>query len=134
MHKLPKVSEFMDSHVDAVTPEMDIMDVVSFLLEKRVTGAPVTDKDGKLVGIITESDCLKLLTHGSSTDYDVPKGTASDFMTSGVKTIDPDVDIYYAAGKFLSVPFRRFPVVRNGELIGAITRFDILRAIKARLA
>jgi CBS domain-containing protein len=48
-------------------------------------------------------------------------------------TISPDIDVYYAAGLFLKNNFRRFPVVEDGKLVGAITRFDILRVIKTNL-
>jgi CBS domain-containing protein len=49
-------------------------------------------------------------------------------------TIPPDMDVYYAAGLFLKVDFRRFPVVEDGKLVGAITRFDILRVIQSNLS
>ncbi|MGP1679166.1 MAG: CBS domain-containing protein [Burkholderiales bacterium] len=93
---LPTVREFMDKYVDTLSPETDIWDAVDFLLEKRVTGAPVANK-GKLVGILTESDCLKLLTLGGP-DHDAPKGKVKDFMTAAVESVPPTMDIYYVAG------------------------------------
>jgi CBS domain-containing protein len=55
-------------------------------------------------------------------------------MTSDVQTIPPTMDIYYCAGLFMNVSFRRFPVVENGRIVGAITRFDLLRAVRRSLA
>ncbi len=55
-------------------------------------------------------------------------------MTSEVKTIPPTMDIYYVAGLFMSEDFRRFPVVEDGRIVGAITRFDVLRAVQRGLA
>ena len=135
MHNLPLVREFMDNYVDTLSPETDIMEAVKFLLQKRVTGAPVVNSKGELLGILSELDCLKLLTLGDA-DYVLPHGQVKDFMTmaSKVQSIPPDMDIYYAAGLFLEVPYRRFPVVENGRVVGAITRFDILRAVQSRLA
>lgn len=130
--QLPLVREFMDSHVDTLSPETDIMEAVKFLLQKRVTGAPVTNNKGDLLGILTEFDCLKLLTLGDG-NYTRPTGKVKDFMTAEVQTVPPDMDIYYVAGLFLNVSFRRFPVVENDQLIGAITRFDILRAVQGSL-
>jgi CBS domain-containing protein len=55
-------------------------------------------------------------------------------MTAQVQTIPPTMDIYYCAGLFMDVSFRRFPVVEDGRLVGAITRFDLLRAVHRYLA
>ena len=133
MQHLPTVREFMDRFVETLSPETDIMDAVDFLLEKRVTGALVADGRGKLVGILTESDCLKLLTLGGA-DHDAPKGKVKDFMTSAVETVPPNMDIYYVAGLFLTKNFRRLPVVEDGRIVGAVTQFDILRAAQHGLA
>ena len=129
---LPTVREYMEKFVTTLSSETDIMEAVDFLLEKRVTGALVTNRKGELAGILTEFDCLKLLTLGGP-DSAPPKGTVSNFMTSEVQTIPPTMDIYYAAGLFMSVKFRRFPVVEHGRIVGAITRFDIMRAVQRGL-
>ena len=131
--RLPIVRQFMDKFVDTLSPETDIMEAVDFLLEKRITGALVTNAKGELAGILTETDCLKLLTLGGA-DFDKPKGRVKDFMSTDVQTIPPTMDIYYAAGLFLSAKIRRFPVVENGRIVGAITQFDILRAVQRSLA
>jgi CBS domain-containing protein len=130
---LPTVREFMDKYVDTLSPDTDIWDAVDFLLEKRITGVPVADSKGKLAGILTESDCLKLLTLGGP-DHEAPKGKVKDFMTSAVDSIPPTMDIYYVAGLFLTKNFRRLPVVEDGRIVGAITQFDILRAVQRGLA
>lgn len=131
--RLPTVREFMDKYVDTLSPETDIMDAVDFLLEKRVTGAIVANSRGELAGILTESDCLKLLTLGGA-DHAVPKGKVKDYMTSAVEAIPPTMDIYYLAGLFMIKNFRRFPVVEDGRIVGAITKFDVLRAAQRGLA
>jgi CBS domain-containing protein len=133
MGRLPTVREYMDRHVQTISPEMDIMDAVDYLLEKRVTGAIVANARGDLVGILTEFDCLRLLTHGDARG-ETPRGKVKDFMTAKVQTIPPTMDIYYCAGLFANVAFRRFPVVEDGRLVGAITRFDLLRAVARYLA
>jgi CBS domain-containing protein len=121
----------MDTEVCVLTPETEILDAVGVLVEHRVTGAPVVDEAGHLVGMLTEKDCLRLVATGAGADR--PSGTVADFMTTDVTTIPPGMDVYYAAGLFLHQPFRRFPVVEDGRLVGAITRFDILRVIHAKL-
>ncbi len=130
---LPTVREFMDRYVETVSPEMDIMEAVDFLLEKRVTGALVANDRHELVGIITEFDCLKLLTVGDA-HQEPPRGKVKDFMVANVQAIPPTMDIYYCAGLFANVAFRRFPVVEGGRIVGAVTRFDLLRGVRRRLA
>ncbi len=131
-HRLPTVREFMDKYVDTLSPGTEIMEAVNFLLEKRITGALVANSKGELIGILTEFDCLKLLALGGP-DYQSPQGTVRDFMTAEVQTIPPTMDIYYAAGLFMTARFRRYPVVEHGRILGAITRFDILRAVQRGL-
>lgn len=131
--RLPTVRDFMDRYVETISPEMDIMAAVDFLLEKRVTGALVANAEKELVGILSEFDCLKLLTLGDDARHEIPKGKVRDFMNTDVQTIPPAMDIYYCAGLFMNVPFRRFPVVEDGHIVGAITRFDLLRAVRQSL-
>jgi CBS domain-containing protein len=128
---LPVVRGCMDTRVPTVSPETDILDAVRFLLRNRVTGAPVVDASGHLVGILTEKDCLRLLTTG--VESGAPRGQVSEFMTTEVTTISPDTDLYFVAGLFRNSTFRRLPVVEDDRLVGAITRLDLLRAIQAYL-
>ena len=124
----------MDTVVPTLRIDTSIRAAVSFLLQHRVTGAPVVDSDYKLLGILTEFDCLKLMSEGRSEDADVPTGVVGDYMTTGVVTGRVDMDIYYVSGIFLRNRFRRIPIVdADNRLCGAITRFDILRAIQAHL-
>jgi CBS domain-containing protein len=132
MPKLPVVRDHMDRNIATLRPEAPILEAVAFLLDKKVTGAPVVDKTGRLVGILTEKDCLRLVAAGIGGD--LPRGSVADIMTPDPETIPPDMDVYFAAGLFLTRPFRRFPVVQDGKLVGAITRFDILRVIQANLS
>jgi CBS domain-containing protein len=128
---LPKVRDYMDTIVHTLTPDMQILDAVDFLLENHVTGAPVVDGEYRVVGILSEKDCLNLLAAGS--DADVPQGDVADFMTTEVQTIPPGMNVYFCAGLFMNSVVRRFPVVEDDKLVGAITRFDILRAIQKNL-
>jgi len=130
----PTVREFMDSEVPTLTADVDIHEAVNFLLDSRVTGAPVLNELGQVVGIVTEKDMLRLLTKGGQ-DGNPVRGTVAEYMTKNPVTVTPDMNIYYAAGLFLHHAFRRLPVVSGDlRLVGAITRFDILRAIRANAA
>lgn len=130
MQSLPKISEFMDQVVPTLDPDTKVMKAVDFLLRHRVTGAPVVDSDGKLIGMITETDLLKLVTAGVEGEPPTEE-TVADFMTTDVVTVAPTADIYYVAGLFSSHDFRRLPVVEDGKIVGAITRFDLLRVVQS---
>jgi len=125
---LPRVRDYMDTIVHTLHPEISIHEAVTFLLDKKVTGAPVIDVTSRVVGIITAKDCLRLLAIGDGEG--LPEGMVSDFMTHDPITVTPHMNIYFVAGMFLRGSFRRFPVVEDGCLVGGITRFDILRAIR----
>ena len=130
MASFPKISEYMDTSVPTLSPETQILAAVDFLLRHQVTGAPVVDSNGKLVGIITETDLLKLLTEGVQGEP-AADATVAEFMTTNVITVPPAVDIYYVAGTFLANKFRRLPVVEDGKIVGAITRYDLLRVVRS---
>jgi len=129
MKSLPKIGEYMDAVVPTLSPETQIVKAVDFLLRHRVTGAPVVDSDGKLLGIITETDLLKLVTEGIQ-GQPPTEATVAEYMTTDVVTVPPTVDIYYVAGIFLNNKFRRLPVVKGGKIVGAITRYDLLRVVR----
>ena len=130
MESFPKIGEYMDTSVPTLSPETQIMEAVDFLLRHQVTGAPVVDSNGRLVGIITETDLLKLLTEGDQGEP-AAEATVAEFMTTNVIIVPPTVDIYYVAGTFLAHKFRRLPVVENGKIVGAITRYDLLRVVRS---
>ena len=130
MESFPKISEFMDTSVPTLSPETQILEAVDFLLRHHVTGAPVVDSNGRLAGIITETDLLKLLTEGVQGEP-AAEATVAEFMTTNVITAPPTADIYYVAGMFLANKFRRLPVVEDGKIVGAITRYDLLRVIRS---
>ncbi len=131
MVKLPTVREYMDTEICTLSPETDIREAVTFLLNNRRTGAPVVNADNEVIGLLSEYDCLRLLAMG--TDAEQPEGTVADFMTEEPTTVPPRMNVYYAAGLFMGTRFRRFPVVEDGKLVGAITRFDILHAINTKI-
>jgi CBS domain-containing protein len=128
---LPVVRDYMDKVVPTLSPDTGILEAVDFLLKNHVTGAPVLDDAGNVIGILTEKDCLRLLSTGMEADK--PRGIVRDFMSTEVASVPSHMNIYFLAGMFLKANYRRLPVIDNGKLVGAITRFDILRVIQANL-
>ena len=89
----------------------------------------VVDANDNLVGMITETDLLKLVTEGVRGEPPT-NATVAEYMTREAITVPPSVDIYYVAGMFLANKFRRLPVVEDGKIVGAITRYDLLRVVR----
>jgi CBS domain-containing protein len=113
-----------------VRPDQLINEVIDIMIEKRISGAPVLDQNKKLVGIISERDCLRIIVDQAYHNLPHSDPIVSDYMTREVKTMSPDSTVVDAATEFLNSPIRRMPVVENGILIGQVSRIDILRAAK----
>ena len=127
------VRQMMDAKTHAVTADTPIGDAIDVLINKGVTGIPVLGADGKVLGVLSEEHCLKLVAEGDE-KFDAPTGTVAAYFDSSVPQVSPDIDIYYVAGMFLrELKHRRFPVVEKGKLVGVITRKDVLRTLRALL-
>jgi CBS domain-containing protein len=127
MTKRPLVSDYMMTELTVVRPEMEILHAMQILLEKRISGAPVVDEEGLLVGVLSKKDCLRAALQGAY--YQEWGGQVSGYMTHPVETLEADLDLVSAAERFLASPYRRFPVLRDAALVGQISRADILRAL-----
>ena len=127
MIKLPTVRDYMTTKVKALRPETPILEAVDLLVKHQISGAPVVDQSGAVVGMLSEKDCLPLIAKG--VNHSPPEGTVADFMANEPAVLPPDMDLYYAAGVFMKKIYRRFPVVEDGKLVGVISRRDILRAV-----
>ena len=125
--KSAKVRDYMSGKLIAFTPDTDIMDAVKILVENRITGAPVVDNHGELVGMLSEFDCLKVVLEAGYHDH--PGGPVSELMTRDVQTIDANTSVFDLTQMFLDSGFRRYPVIDNNELVGQISRKDLLRAL-----
>ncbi len=111
-------------------PESDIYGAMERVLKGRLTGAPVVDDEGKLLGMLTERDCLKVMVDGAVDG--LPRAKVSDYMTSPAESITPTTSLYDVAQIFLTRSYRKLPVVdRAGRVIGQVSRRDILVAIES---
>lgn len=126
----PTVDQMMDTETHAVSMDLPIRDAIGILVDKGVTGIPVLNATGQVLGVLSEEHCLKLVAEGDA-DYDVPKGTVGEYFDASVPQVSSNMDIYYVAGMFLRERHhRRFPVVDGNRLVGVITRKDVLRALR----
>lgn len=127
--KFPTIDKFMAKDEITLSPDQNINDAINILLEHKVTGAPVLDKNRKIVGMITEKDCLRLLIDSAYHNMPMEDKTVAVYMSPVVKTVTTDHDLLDVANEFLTTNYRKFPVVYKGTLVGQISRRDILRAI-----
>lgn len=111
-------------------PDQSIEEVIDIIIAKGISGAPVLDQAKRLVGIISEKDCLRIIVDQAYHNLPAPTRKVSDYMTAKVKTLPASSDVVEAANEFLTTPVRRLPIVDNGVLVGQISRRDVLRASK----
>ncbi len=129
MVKSKSVKQFMTSKLVTFTPEMNVYDAMKLLVDKRISGGPVINEAGDIVGILSEVDCHKTLLDSTYNNY--PSAHVGDVMSKEVFTVDADLSIHALAEKFLAHNRRRYPVVEDGKLIGQISRRDVLVAIQS---
>ncbi|MEL6123005.1 MAG: CBS domain-containing protein [Bacteroidota bacterium] len=126
------VTSYMTRKLITFTPDIDIQDAIKSLLTNRISGAPVVDRSGRLVGMLSEKDCIRVLIDGDYNQRPTGQGTVSDYMSRRIKTLPASASIQDAAEEFLNSPYRRFPVLDGKKLVGQISRRDVLTAIDKR--
>lgn len=124
---MPSVRDYMARNITTLSPETEINKAMSVLLEKRISGAPVIDKEGWLIGVLSKKDCLKAALEASY--YREWGGTVEKYMSANVQTIQADTDIVTATKLFVDGAYRRLPVLDAGQLVGQISRADALQAM-----
>ncbi len=127
--RVPTARDIMTQRLVTLRPEMRIFEAAGLLLEHGISGAPVIDGDGKLLGLLSEYDCLRAV---ASAEYELDDrdsiSIVSDLMTHVCHTVSPDLDLFGIAQKFVTLRVRRLPVLELGRLIGQVSRRDALRA------
>ncbi len=121
-----KVGEVMSRRVVAATPHATCQDLAKKMLSGFFSGLPVVDEQQRVIGIVTEFDILKVLqSHKKS---DLCSATAEEIMSKEPVCINEDAEVDEAIRLMRERRFIRLPVVRDGKLVGVISRGDILRA------
>jgi CBS domain-containing protein len=116
--------QIMISGVVTIRPEATIRDAIELLLERRISGLPVVDASGALVGMITEYALLAL-----AYDRQVTHETVAQHMTRDIIAADADDPVNSLADQFIVHRVRRLPVTSGGRLVGLVSRVDVLRAL-----
>ncbi len=128
--KVPTVREIMTRAMVTVAPDLPAVDAAATLLEHAVSGAPVVDEAGRLLGLLSEFDCLRAVAVAEyEMDFYDAAERVRDLMTRECHTVSPDLDLFGLAHEFVRLRVRRFPVLEGGRLIGLVSRRDALRAV-----
>lgn len=131
----PQAQDFMTRNVQTASPEMSLQEIVSFLDRHHVSNAPVAeqDPDGRamLVGFISEGDCLEHLANEVFFGSPIYPHTVRTMMKRHPVCVEPTADIFALASVFVSHRYRHLPVVEEGQLLGIVSRRDVLKALES---
>ncbi len=121
------VREVMSKDVVVLKPEMDVLQALHVLLRHKISGAPVVDAGGQLVGMLTERDCMKVALDAAF--HQQSGGTVAEFMATDVQTVSAEESLITTARRFYEKNYLRYPVVDGTGLVGVISRSDVMRTI-----
>jgi CBS domain-containing protein len=150
-----KVKDIMSKRVIYFKPEDSIFRVAKVFSRKRISGAPVIEK-GKVIGVISETDLIKLIslklpkvepTHEphmlsllilsflrntlafKKELKKISKIKVKDFMSQAIISISPEANLLEAAEIMEKYDVHRLPVIKNGKLVGIVSRADLIKAL-----
>jgi CBS domain-containing protein len=121
------VKDHMATEVVTLHPDMEILRAAHILISSDVSGAPVLDQHGRLIGVLSERDCMRVALHAGY--HGEPGGLVRDYMSTDPVSVTPEDTILDLAERFLKNGYRRYPVVDGGRLVGIISRRDVMRAM-----
>jgi CBS-domain-containing membrane protein len=146
-----KVRDVMTLPVVSIDSEAPISLAIRLMLQKKISGLPVVDAAGNLVGVVTEGDFLRRAETGTqftpprwleflmgpgpmARDYVKAHGrTVSEVMTRDAKTVDEDTQLNDVVALMERNHIKRVPVLRGKKLVGIVTRANLLRALVSAL-
>lgn len=116
-----KVREIMTSDVISVDESQEIEDAARLLARHRISGLPVVNANGSLVGLVTELDLIARAGR-----------TVGEVMSRGVISVSPDTEMEALAELLANRRIRRVPVLEHDKLVGIVSRSDLIRQIAMR--
>ena len=142
-----RARDLMTTNLVTIPPETPLASVAQLFAERGFSGAPVVDAEGKLLGMVTEADLMRRLAAAEDKPRSwiagllSPAGdqaarfsrvhgrTAADVMTRNLLTAEEDTPVEKIAKALEDRRIRRVPVVRDGKLVGIVSRADLIRAL-----
>jgi predicted transcriptional regulator len=126
----PTVADLMIREVHTVSPDMSLDEAAAFLVKKKIPFAPVVERHGdseELIGLISETDCLGYLSN--ELFYNNPDINVRSMMHKFPLCASPESDIFVMATIFTQHVYQHLPVVKDKQLLGVISRHDVLKAM-----
>jgi len=120
-----KAKDVMQHPVIAATPRASLRDIASQIINYGFSGMPVADREGNVLGVITEADIVFSLIDG----HRLENVAAADFMTSPPVTVDVGASLEQVMRTLQEYRIVRVPVTEQGKLVGIISRRDVIRAV-----
>ena len=114
-------SDIMTRHVYTIPPEASIKDAASLLSQKSVSGVPVVDDKGKMIGMLTEADIISKVNREGLKVYEV--------MSRKITAVTEETPVDEIALLMSERKIKRVPVIRDDKLVGIVSRADIVRAV-----
>jgi CBS domain-containing protein len=118
-----KAKDIMSKTVTVIRHDGTLLDAIQLLVCKEISGLPVVDESGKMIGIITEKDILNFIFSGNLKNTQV-----ADAMSKDVVSFSPETDMDTIALAVGQNRFRRVPIVAEGKVVGIVSRRDIIRS------
>ncbi len=119
--------DIMVSKLVTFGPQTDVYEAIDVLLRRRISGAPVVDDEGRLLGVFSERYGMRSLIQAALEG--TPGAPVKEMMNTDMgRTVADDAGLFSIAQIFTSTHYRRLPVIANGALVGQISRRDVLRA------
>jgi len=122
------VKDYMSRDVITFRKSDSIYYAMQELLNNKISGAPIVNKYGKIVGIISETDIMKNIVDSQYYNMPISKTKVSKYMKKSVDCISPNEIIFGAASEFIKLNRKRFPVMISDKIVGIISRVDIISA------
>lgn len=128
---LVQAAKIMTFGAATIQPQASIRDAAHIMLSHRISGLPVVDDSGTLVGMVTESDLLEAAVAGLVPKVGEPRAQlhVSDVMSREVQTVSPDTPVHQIIATMRDHAIKRLPVVADGKIVGIVSRADLLRSL-----
>jgi len=153
---MPKVKDVMSKPVVSIGPDVLVKDAAALLAERNISGVPVVDANGAVIGIFSEADVLRSiktqkkdirLIYPSISSLgiafqeevtqreilvayeEIGNKAVKDIMSQNVVTVGPEIELNEAIVKMVGKGINRLPVVDKNVLVGIVTRGDVIRGL-----